>query len=1038
MLLAFARGVWALGGKSLWWDESLSLHRVQESLGYVLSNQIVLTDNVQSVTTIDNHPPLYFAILWLAVRVWGTSEFGLRFLSLISVVLMVPLLYRTGRLLAPRSGQGWAAAALGALSPIYLWYGQEARMYALFALLSLLSFYFFVGAFFCPPEAGARGRPRLWTAAYILTAALFIFTHYLSVLVVAFELAALGWLVLERKVSRRTLAWTVAALLALAASSLGYGLLTLPSSTSQAGFRFLPLPELLRDLLNSFSLGLSVDVADWPVMLADLVFLVFLVIGFLRLVPVRALRGRGRAAFLLAGYLLVPLLAIYLLSYVQPAYMNSRHLILITPAFYLLVGAGLAIPLRSLRRNTALAPLSRQEKEQAASQAAWNAWAIVPLLGWLVVLTGVGFSTYSYFFDPRYDKDRHREWGEYLRDHVRPGDVVVVDPPHIAELYDYYAGSEAPWIGLPPLHKPREESIPVLQELLAEYDRVWLAFSHTPPWGDRRRFPESWLNEQAFRADYKAFGSYASTVLMACYLRGWPSVQRLPDDAQAAGARYDTSGSLRLTGYRLLSPPEPGKQLHVQLYWAVDRTPSEEASVLLRLVDPEGRVWGQGEQCPFNGLYPMWQWQAGLLIEDEHQLLIEPGTPPGAYELELLLISRPGDRGCAGEPGPVLEPTAALAGSGRGDRLLLGAVAVQRSMPAGPLEENAAGAPAPRTDLEPAHRLRAQFGALNLLGYDLSPAELEPGERLDLALFWQASGSGLPDSRFRLRLVGPSGQVHQEVTIRPVGEDYPAGLWAAGDQLKGQFSFWLADNAPAGRYHLELLPDAPLQETGWRAVLRRLAPPRGQALRFGRLELRPLQAEAGPSAGPIPTPAALEVSHPLLATLGDRVRFLGYDLDTDPEGVPAGSQLSFTLYWQPLRRMNVSYSVFTHLLGPASQIVGQADGLPQQGAYPTTLWQPGEVIADRYRMVVDAGAAPGQYPLEIGMYRLENGVRLEVVDATGRPLPDGRILLPAITILPPRADTAAGEAASTATPAAQPAAPQSPYQIYLPLLGIER
>ena len=95
ILLAFGRGIWALGGKSLWWDESLSLHRAQAGLTFALSNEIILTDNVNDVVTIDNHPPLYFVLLWVAVRLLGESEFALRFLSLASAVLIVPLLYMT-------------------------------------------------------------------------------------------------------------------------------------------------------------------------------------------------------------------------------------------------------------------------------------------------------------------------------------------------------------------------------------------------------------------------------------------------------------------------------------------------------------------------------------------------------------------------------------------------------------------------------------------------------------------------------------------------------------------------------------------------------------------------------------------------------------------------------------------------------------------------------------------------------------------------------------------------------------------------------
>ena len=42
ILAAFGLRMWRLDAKSIWWDESLSLHRAQGSLGYILSNRIAL------------------------------------------------------------------------------------------------------------------------------------------------------------------------------------------------------------------------------------------------------------------------------------------------------------------------------------------------------------------------------------------------------------------------------------------------------------------------------------------------------------------------------------------------------------------------------------------------------------------------------------------------------------------------------------------------------------------------------------------------------------------------------------------------------------------------------------------------------------------------------------------------------------------------------------------------------------------------------------------------------------------------------------
>ncbi|MGD8490593.1 MAG: glycosyltransferase family 39 protein, partial [Anaerolineae bacterium] len=696
ILLAFGRGIWQLGTKSLWWDESLSLHRAQGSLPYVLSNKIVLTDTIYDVDTIDNHPPLYFLILWGTVRLLGQSESALRFPSLIFAMLLVPLLYVTGRRLVDRWA-GLGAAALAALSPMYLWYGQEARPYTLLALLSLLSFYLFVRIFFGPSGLADLRRRWLWLVAYGLVTVGLVLTHHLSILLIGFQLLVLGLAVLQRARRNRTFLIVVAGVAVVAAASAIYAFVTLPRPRASAGYRFVPLWEILRDVWNSFSLGLSVDVGDWYVLLIDLVFLLFLVVGFLRLVRPGTSRRWHRSGWLLVGYLAMPIAAIYALSFFQPAYMNSRHLILITPAFYLLLASGLTL----WRGRT---------------------WA-VGLLAWLIIIGGTGYSTYNYFANPAYDKDHHRQWGDYLREHVRPGDVVIVDPPHIETLYHYYADTGVPWVGLPLLSASRPETVAKMEELLQTYDRVWLAFSNTPPWGDRRRFPEAWLNENAFRVFYQHFPSYASIVMVAGYLPDWPHVAKLPDDATPVPVRY--TPALRLDGYRLVSSPEPGERLHVQLFWSTDELGPEQVSALLRLVDAEGHVLSQDDQCPFNGLYPMWQWQPELILQDEHEVSIPAGTPPGDYRLELTLLSRP--NGCAEGSGPAVPPQEAPTQAQQGDGVLLGTINVPP-----------AGDAAARHDLNIAPGSTARYDGLTLLASQVSPLELGPNGRTEIVLSWEA------------------------------------------------------------------------------------------------------------------------------------------------------------------------------------------------------------------------------------------------------------------------------------------------------------
>ncbi len=135
--------------------------------------------------------------------------------------------------------------------------------------------------------------------------------------------------------------------------------------------------------------------------------------------------------------------------------------------------------------------------------------------------------------------------------------------------------------------------------------------------------------------------------------------------------------------------------------------------------------------------------------------------------------------------------------------------------------------------------------------------------------------------------------------------------------------------------------------------------------------------------------------YPLSVNLSHRVKLLGYDLDT--RAARPGGVLVLTLYWQTLAKMDVSYHVFTHL--ESDRIWGQSDGVPRCWRYPTTEWRPGQVITDRRRIPLDPQIPAGPHPLLVGMYELESGQRLEVIDEAGNPQAQS-VLLTEIDIVP--------------------------------------
>ena len=147
----------------------------------------------------------------------------------------------------------------------------------------------------------------------------------------------------------------------------------------------------------------------------------------------------------------------------------------------------------------------------------------------------------------------------------------------------------------------------------------------------------------------------------------------------------------------------------------------------------------------------------------------------------------------------------------------------------------------------------------------------------------------------------------------------------------------------------------------------------------------------------LPSATAGEMQ-PLDLRFGPSIRLVGYRLGAGQ--VAAGDITPLTLYWQASSVLAERYQVFVHVIDQSTLLWGQRDSEPGSGLRPTTTWQPGELIQDNYGLPVLPGTPPGQYQIEVGLYRADSGQRLPVTDAAGRPLGD-RLLLGPLTVVRP-------------------------------------
>jgi mannosyltransferase len=190
---------WGLGSQSYWYDEWVTTEATAGGLGDVLRH----------VARREGNTPPYFLVMWVWARLFGDGEVALRTFSALCGVATVAVAYGIARELGRSRRVAGAAAALVAVSPMLIWYSQEARPYSLLALVGGLS----VLAFARARRTGTTGELVLWA----VVAAAAVSFHYFVASLVAAEAVALA---AERRLPARRVALAclpTAAVLALLA-----------------------------------------------------------------------------------------------------------------------------------------------------------------------------------------------------------------------------------------------------------------------------------------------------------------------------------------------------------------------------------------------------------------------------------------------------------------------------------------------------------------------------------------------------------------------------------------------------------------------------------------------------------------------------------------------------------------------------------------------------------------------------------------------------------------------------------------------------
>ena len=445
--VAFLLRTATLASQSLWRDEVDAIRFSDWPLPQLLTGLFQTGHN----------GPLFFLLL----RPWrfltGDSEFALRYPAAVWGTLAVPLGYILARQLGLSRWVGLVTGLLLATSPYLIWYGQEAKMYTLLLLLVTLAFIAYLKAL---NGGGAR-----WWLIFTVATSLTFYLHILSPLMLLVYVAV-AWLCRDR-VRQQWRGWLVSlACLTLPYLPLALWQIPLLLTNFQSGHPFYPLPEQLHLLLQLYSRGLIRFGRLTP-----LVLYIFLLLAglFLTLPTTRSKSASRRSRYLLAVWVLLPALTVYLIS-LRVAVFEDRYLIYIAPAFYLLIVVGLS----SIRPY-------------------WRGLAALGLgLALMFNLLGIWQQQRQPI------KADFRAAAHYLLSQPQPPATIMVQIPYLQYTLNYYYPADYTLLeGLWTNDGKSEAAVHTeMTALTAGLTDLWLVVSEEAMW-DSRGLTRAWLNQHA-------------------------------------------------------------------------------------------------------------------------------------------------------------------------------------------------------------------------------------------------------------------------------------------------------------------------------------------------------------------------------------------------------------------------------------------------------------------------------------------------------------------------------------------------------------
>jgi len=582
LFLAFGLRLFQIEAQNIWGDEAWSITVANWSLAEAI------TSNAET------NPPLYHILLHIAIRLFGQTPLGIRYLSVMCGVIVVASLTRLGREIAGRRLALWSGL-ITTLSPFLIYYAQEARMYGTALVGTTASLLVFVTLY--KKQRSAQTIPLMKWCIYSVVSLVGVYSHYYAFAVLLAQAIMLTLTSLYQRKGHLLLPW-IKTWFSMAVLFLPWLQVHTSFLESKASTRFneLTLQTFLlisRRTLLAFGGGTTLFATQawwgWSIVLLALVGLIELSV-FSKRKWVGLLSTIGLVTGLSFAWGLNPIMPFFW----------ERYLLVIIPVFIIAVAAGV--------------------------ESLYRLWRPLAWGGLLLIVGTAILSLNNYYFDPAFVKDEYGQLMHDLRQQAYSDDLILLNNPLQASLYEYYGPKDIRAVALPREQLLADETTSeLLSQLTRNYRRVWLVETGNRAEYDPQRRAQNWLSAHGSQG---LFQSYRGATL-SLFILSTASEINIPLNA-------NFNAELLLTGYKLeLHQPTAGGSLLLTLFWQAQQPMTHNYTIFTHLLDETGQVRAQMDSQPVGGTRPTATWAIGEIVMDNYALFLPENLMPGRYRLQV-------------------------------------------------------------------------------------------------------------------------------------------------------------------------------------------------------------------------------------------------------------------------------------------------------------------------------------------------------------------------------------------------------------------